>query len=102
MSKKGIYRIDTYYGGDIKGIFIETESNIKSLPGFKVYFGEILGKHSEVEFVIEKRDLKLVTNEPEAIKIFEKYNLATGINPFECVTDEYQNDAWIKHKNQGV
>ena len=40
--------------GDIESIFIATEKDIKANIGEEVYFGEILGKHSEIYGILEE------------------------------------------------
>lgn len=34
--------------GDLEGIFVCTRDELESLNGIDIYFGEVLGKHSEV------------------------------------------------------
>ncbi|WP_281322168.1 hypothetical protein [Flavobacterium aestivum] len=84
--KKAIYKFSANYGrsGDLEGIFIAAKQEVDKLISSKieVYFGEVLGKHSEIYRAIEKKEIKLVTDDAEAIKIVAKYNLTSGHNPF--------------------
>jgi hypothetical protein len=85
--KKGIYKFSLDCGrmGDLQGVFIATDQQVKKLISSKieVYFGEILGKHSEVSSSIEKKHIKLLTDDINAIDVVEKYDLSNGINPFK-------------------
>lgn len=69
--------------GELSGIFVSTEEDIKSLYGKTIEFGEIMGKHSEVEETLDEDYFEVVTDDPKAVEIFEKYNMATGTNPFD-------------------
>ncbi len=50
--KKGIYRLtfDCGRSGNLTGVFVDTDLRVKKLVETKmvIYFGEVLGKHSEV------------------------------------------------------
>lgn len=84
--KKGIYRLNFDCGrsGELKGIFVDTDIRVsKAIEcGVHVYFGEVLGKHSEVTGPIEQDDIELITQDENAVSIFEQHNLQTGFNPF--------------------
>lgn len=68
--------------GVVEGTFIATKQEIKNSIGKQVYFGEILGKHSEVYGVLEKCDLELVSDDPV---IVSTYN-TSGYNPLGYIT----------------
>lgn len=86
---KAIYKMTFDCGrmGELTGIFTADSKDIKNLIGKEVYFGEVLGKHSEVYGTIDKNEIKLVTKEKEAIEVFEKYGLESGYNPFDYISD---------------
>lgn len=87
--EKGIYKFEiTSQLGELTGIFIATEKELKKLIGKKFYFYEKLGKHSEVWGSYKGTEWELVTQEPEMIKGFEKYNLTFGINPFDYLSEQ--------------
>lgn len=83
---EGIYKmhIDCGRMGSLESVFIADEAATNWLisSGIQVYFGEVLGKHSEVYTAITERDLKLVTTEENVVKLFEKHGLESGFNPF--------------------
>ncbi len=80
---KAIYRMKFDYGrhGTVSGIFVAEKDDIYKAKGY-INFGEILGKHSEVDGDLTDDDIKMVTDDQAAVEMFEKYNLQTGYNPF--------------------
>lgn len=96
--KKGIYRFNANCGrsGNLTGVFIATSEQVKELIKSKieVYFGEVLGKHSEICGSIEKKQVILLTDDSEAVTLVEKYELTSGFNPFnyEAVNFKFDND----------
>jgi len=87
---KGIYRFKCDCGrmGELSGIFVADSDDVKTLIGTYVYFGEVLGKHSEVEGEIEEDEIELVTDNESCVEMFEFFNLSTGYNPFEYLNDD--------------
>jgi hypothetical protein len=55
-----LYKFNKYFHrqGDIEGVFIAEPKQINDLIGSNVYFGEALGKHSNVGCVIREQDIK--------------------------------------------
>ena len=90
VNKRGVYRFHMNYGrhAKIQGIFLAYEYDVRDLVGVTVYFGEIAGKHTEVIRKIDYEDVILVTDDPTAVHIFERYDLECGINPFDYSEDE--------------
>jgi hypothetical protein len=72
--------------------FIATKEQVAKLISSKieVYFGEVLGKHSEIYGAIEKKDIKLLTDDIKAVEIVEKYNLTNGYNPFDYTSVNFE------------
>ena len=69
--------------GDLYGVFIATEEEVQSLVGKEVYFGEVLGKHSEVYGTIEQGEITLITDNTEAVKALQEAcgTTISGYNP---------------------
>lgn len=88
--KLGIYRFHWDCGrqGDLKGIFIASNKDVKSILGKDIYFGEILGKHSEVYGTIEEGEITLLTDNEEAVKVARDFGLSSGYNPFDYIGEE--------------
>lgn len=70
--------------GSLEGIFIADTEDVKFLIENKVsvYFGEVLGKHSEIYGNVEPHELEVITTEANVVDIVDKYGLSTGYNPF--------------------
>lgn len=65
--------------GEVEGLFKATREEIENAIGKEVYFGEILGKHSEVYGTLEEDDIELVSDNPiEVMNATE-----SGYNPLE-------------------
>lgn len=80
--------------GCLEGIFIADTEDVKYLKENKisVYFGEALGKHSEIYGYINEQEIEVITTEEKVIDIVQKYNLENGHNPFDCMLDEYETE----------
>lgn len=82
---KGLYRMDVSVGrmGDLEALFVADKRCVEILikEQIGVYFGEVLGKHSEVYGTIKPSEISLVTDDKNVIDVIEKYNLETGHNP---------------------
>jgi hypothetical protein len=74
--------------GYVRGLFVATDDEIKAAIGRKVYFGEILGKHSEIYGTLEEKDLVRLTDDPDFIAKFKEYGCASGYSPLEYLEDE--------------
>jgi hypothetical protein len=84
-------RFDCGRMGSLKGIFVADTEEMKKLIGTEIYFGEVLGKHSEIEGPLDEADIELVTNEADVVEIFKKYELQSGYNPFDYIREEEDN-----------
>jgi hypothetical protein len=87
---EGLYKFywDCGRQGSLEGVFIEDEENIKDIIGKEVYFGEVLGKHSEIYGIIKNQDITLVTKDFPVIKIIKEYSLESGFNPFDYIEEK--------------
>jgi hypothetical protein len=89
---KAIYKLHFDCGrmGVLEGSFVADTEEVKKLIDSKkeVYFGEVLGKHSEISGRIEECDITLVTTEPKVVELFERHDLSSGYNPFDYIEEE--------------
>lgn len=69
-------------GGEVEGIFRATKEEVEDAIGKKVYFGEILGKHSEVCGTIEEGEITLVADNPIEVQCA----IESGYNPLEYLS----------------
>lgn len=110
MKEKAVYKFQFDCGrqGELEGLFVSTKEKVQALKKseVEVYFGEVLGKHSEVYGKIEEKEIILVSDNPEVVQIVEQYNLENGYNPFDytvlgqeddMTADEFV-DEYIKRK----
>jgi len=88
---EAIYKMEYSAGrmGDLHGIFVAEKDKMQNLidSGKDVYFGEVLGKHSEIYGPVESGDITMVTDDESIINIFKSLNMATGYNPFDFIED---------------
>lgn len=80
---RGIYRFhwDCGRGGALSGLFIATAEEVASAIGKTAYFGEVLGKHSDVRGKIEEGEIVLISDAEADIEVFERLKLTSGHNP---------------------
>jgi hypothetical protein len=76
--------------GDVESVFVATDEEVEEAIGKRIYFGEILGKHSEVHGTLERSDLTRLDVSNEAIEEVTKILGETwsGYNPLRYVRDE--------------
>lgn len=77
------FHFDCGRQGELTGLFIADSDKITELIESErvIYFGEALGKHSEVFGPIEDADLTLVTTDIKVIAVIKHYELENGYNP---------------------
>jgi len=90
---KAIYEFhwDCKRMGDVYGVFIADKENVAKVIGKKIYFGEILGKHSEIYGVLEDSDLTIKSEDQYFIaKCIEVFGDGTisGYNPLDYYDPE--------------
>lgn len=91
-----LYEFYWDYGrmGVVEGVFIAEEQQVKDAIGQELWFGEILGKHSEVYGILREKDIteKEISNEAlqEIKKIFG--NDISGYNPLDYLPENEEED----------
>lgn len=78
-------KIDVGRMGILEGVFIAEKSHVNRLVNDKieVYFGEVLGKHSEICGAIEPDEISFVSDAENVIRIMEEHQLCSGFDPFD-------------------
>ena len=89
--KKAIYKFYQDHGrmGRLEGIFVANPQKVKQLIDSEedVYFGEVLGKHSEIYGPISEDEIKMVSDDPALVELFEAHDLSSGFCPFDYMED---------------
>jgi len=107
IDMKAVYRmkIDCGRQGELEGVFIADKEDVKILIESKieVYFGEVLGKHSEVFGIIEESELEMVTDNEEVIKVMQDNFLSSGLDPFAYpATQAYLSELGLEDSEMEV
>ena len=84
--------IDCGRMGDLYATFVSTPEVIQSLIGTKVYFGEVLGKHSEVIVTMKPEHFKILTQDQDFIDKFQEYGLEAGHVPFYYIEETEETE----------
>lgn len=73
--------------GDVEGLFVTTREELAAGYGKRVYFGEILGKHSEVYGVLEEGDITIQSDDQEFIEKLVSLlgEHISGYNPLDSI-----------------
>ena len=81
--------------GDMEGIFTCEKEDLENAYGKEVYFGEVLGKHSEVHGTLDESDIKILSDDQEFVDKFISilgYGTVSGYNPLEYMNGEYGDE----------
>ena len=84
------YSIDYGRCGRLQGLFVCTRKELESLNDQYVNFGEVLGKHSEVDHTFQENDFKVMTDDQDFISKLVKIvgrDTISGYNPL-CYVEE--------------
>lgn len=73
--------------GSLDGLFVATEEEVEKAIGQRVYFGEVLGKHSEVYGVLEREDIEKLSISSEAVgEVSKRLGVNwSGFNPLDYI-----------------
>lgn len=73
--------------GGLEGIFVATQAEVNYALGRRAYFGEVLGKHSEIYCNLEAEQFESLSDEPSVVAFVEQHG-PFGRNPLDYVTIE--------------
>lgn len=88
------FGVDCGRQGSLEGIFVCEKEALEKLYGKTVYFGEVLGKHSEVEIDIDAECFEIRTEDQDFIAKFIEImgdGTISGYSPFDYI-DEVESD----------
>ena len=94
MLKLYSFHWDCGRSGDLDGLFVAEEDQVDSAIGKRLYFGEVLGKHSEVEGILEASDLEEVSREQDKITWLVDLlgTSISGFNPLEYLVEDEEDE----------
>ena len=83
-----IYRFSADCGrnGCLSGVFVADHEDVAKLIGRTVYFGEVLGKHSDVSVEIDAGAIKVISDAEITsafVDTFERVIGSQGLNPLD-------------------
>jgi len=81
------FSLDCGSMGALTGVFIAEPEQIEKIMGKEIYFGEVLGKHSEISAEMEPDMFKILTDNKQFISDFHDYGCSCGINPLHYIDD---------------
>jgi hypothetical protein len=77
-----LYKFHWYCGrlGDLSGLFVSSRAAVSSVIGMDVYFGEVLGKHSEIYGTLEASEIEevLVLDTESSLEVVSAIASALG------------------------
>lgn len=76
--------------GEVDGLFVTTKEALDKAYGKEIYFGEILGKHSEVSGTLDESDITILTEDQDFIAKFIEIMGSgdiSGYNPLSYISD---------------
>lgn len=105
MKKLYSYGLDCGRMGYIESLFVADSKDVEAAIGKNVYFGEILGKHSEIYEDLDWKHLSVLSDDQEKIEWlievtrsekdsyvdFETYTI-NGYNPLTYLEEEYDDE----------
>lgn len=77
--------------GDLNGLFIADEADVAAIVGKEIYFGEVLGKHSEISGTLDDEDLTVKSDDQDFITKFIEImgeGTISGYNPLDYYDPE--------------
>lgn len=76
--------------GVVEGLFVTTEEELEKAYGKQVYFGDVLGKHSDVNGPLERGDFTIKSTKQEflteLVSVIGSANVS-GYNPLDYLED---------------
>ena len=69
--------------GELEGLFVATQEEVDRVIDKEIYFGEVLGKHSDIYGTLEASDLQIIPIDESAVNAIVAVTGATisGYNP---------------------
>lgn len=94
---KKLYKLSMDCGrsGSLNGVFTATDEEIATFLNKPIGFGEVLGKHSDIQGVVVESELTVISKNPDFIEEWDKNTGGTvGINPLDYYYDEENEEEY--------
>lgn len=94
---KAIYEFNLDCGrmGSLAGLFVADKEEVEKAIGTEVYYGEVLGKHSDIFAELESDQLQVKSDDQDFIDKFESIfgaYFSTGHNPIEYIKEQEEDE----------
>lgn len=94
--KENLYEFYTDCGrmGHLEGVFIATAEEVNRAIGKYMDFGEALGKHSQVDGVLEQHEIVLKSDDQAVINLLIRIfgRTVSGYNPLDYIDPSQYDD----------
>jgi hypothetical protein len=84
--------------GSLDGLFVATPEEVAASIGREAYFGEVLGKHSEISGTVLKDHITLVSDDQHKVEWLVEVTggnpTINGFNPLEYIEEDYIEDEY--------
>lgn len=90
MSNLYSFYVDCGRMGSLDGLFIATQEEVTQAIGKEMYFGEVLGKHSDVQGTLEAHEITLVSDDREKVDWLLGLcgHSVSGFNPLDYINED--------------
>ena len=89
MIKLYKFHWDCGRNGSIDSVFVADDTKVAEAIGKTVYFGEVLGKHSDISGTLAKNEFKVLSDEQGFILKAQHCGLVpVGLNPLDYLSGE--------------
>ena len=94
MNKLFIFNWDCGRDGELESLFIATQEEVDAAIGKELFFGEVLGKHSEVYGTLESDDVNEIdVGEAVVAALLEKMGASVcGYNPLMYISEDDEDE----------
>lgn len=93
---KAIYKFESDCGrmGTLYGLFVAEKDDVANLIAseYEIYFGEVLGKHSQIYGIIYDTEIKIITDEQDIVNRFQVLDMEIGFNPVEMWKEQKEGN----------
>jgi hypothetical protein len=95
MDKLYRFYVDCGRMGDLDGLFIADDKEVKKIIGKNIWFDEPLGKHSEIDLKIKKNHINCISSDTDMVSKLEVAvgdKSISGFNPVQMYEEETENE----------